>query len=243
MRLSGFVWFNVPVLVGMSFIPNQTIALNMFFQWANQTYNAGLNYGNRNASTPYTSSDLAQGYIGACVASMGSAAVLRTIFAKQLKGGAGPRFILLQSVLNYISVASAGFLNCALMRYKETKDGIDVSNAKGDVIYGKSRAAGTEAVKKTGLSRAFLPIMPVCIPGVTVALLMTMRLYPKSSQVQKIIEISLCTAALTLGLPMSIALFKPTCILPRSAVEPELQKILRPAGVKEVNPSTEVYDE
>ena len=35
MRLSGFVWFNVPVLVGMSFIPNQTIALNMFFQWAN----------------------------------------------------------------------------------------------------------------------------------------------------------------------------------------------------------------
>ena len=26
-------------------------------------------------------------------------------------------------------------------------------------------------------------------------------------------------------------------------MEPELQKILRPAGVKEVNPSTEIYDE
>lgn len=144
---------------------------------------------------------------------MGSAAILRTIFAAQLKGGVGPRFILLQSVLNYISVASAGFLNCALMRYKETKDGIDVTNKKGDVVYGKSRAAGLEAVKKTGVSRAFLPIMPVCIPGVAVALLMTLRLYPKSNTVQKLIEISLCTGALTMGLPVSIALFKPTCVI------------------------------
>ena len=58
MRLSGFVWFNVPLLGIMLFMKGQTPAVNAFFQWLNQTYNAGLNYGNRNASTPYTTSDL-----------------------------------------------------------------------------------------------------------------------------------------------------------------------------------------
>ena len=146
MRLSGFVWFNVPLLGVMLFMKTQTPAINAFFQWLNQTYNAGMNYGNRNASTPYTTSDLATGYIGACVSSIGIAMVSRTMFAGKLKAFTGAKFLLLNGLLNYAAAGSAGFLNCLLMRMKESKDGIDITNKTGDVVYGKSREAGKKAV-------------------------------------------------------------------------------------------------
>ena len=54
MRLSGMVPINIPLVCAILFKTNQTPAFNATMQWLNQTYNALLNYGNRNASTPYT---------------------------------------------------------------------------------------------------------------------------------------------------------------------------------------------
>ena len=53
---------------------------------------------------------------------------------------------MLNAMLNFIAASMAGGLNCALMRWKETKAGVDITNKKGDVIYGKSREAGKQAV-------------------------------------------------------------------------------------------------
>lgn len=53
-RMSGFILFNTPILFGV-LMTKQTPMNIIFFQWLNQSYNAGLNYGNRNASSPYTS--------------------------------------------------------------------------------------------------------------------------------------------------------------------------------------------
>ena len=50
-------------------------------QWLNQTYNAAINYGNRNASSNYTVSDLMKGYSGAVAVSVSIALFTRTIFA------------------------------------------------------------------------------------------------------------------------------------------------------------------
>ena len=90
MRMSGFVSFNIPILAMMLFTPNQTPVFNAVLQLVNQTYNAGLNYGNRNTSITYTASDLGRGYLGAVVASMGIAYGTRTMLAPKiakLKGG------------------------------------------------------------------------------------------------------------------------------------------------------------
>ena len=49
-RFSSFLPMNIPIAFGFVFAaptPFNTI----FFQWLNQTYNAGLNYANRNASS------------------------------------------------------------------------------------------------------------------------------------------------------------------------------------------------
>jgi len=53
MRLSSFVPINMPIAFGM-IITAPTPFNTVLWQWINQTYNAALNYGNRNASSNYT---------------------------------------------------------------------------------------------------------------------------------------------------------------------------------------------
>jgi hypothetical protein len=57
MRMCAFVPVNIPILFGMLISPPTTFN-TIFWQWFNQSFNAGLNYGNRNASSPYTTNDL-----------------------------------------------------------------------------------------------------------------------------------------------------------------------------------------
>jgi len=54
---------------------------NAGMQWVNQTYNAGMNYGNRNASSTYTTADLGRGYAGAVAFSVSIALFSRTMLA------------------------------------------------------------------------------------------------------------------------------------------------------------------
>ena len=57
MRTSAFVPTNIPIITGMLISPPGQF-WTIFWQWLNQTYNAGLNYGNRNASSTQTNYEL-----------------------------------------------------------------------------------------------------------------------------------------------------------------------------------------
>ena len=50
MRMPCFVHTNLPIITGMLCLP-VTPASTIFWQWLNQTYNAGMNFGNRNATS------------------------------------------------------------------------------------------------------------------------------------------------------------------------------------------------
>ena len=78
-----------------------------------------MNYGNRNASSAYTHVDIARGYLGAVVVSVGIALGSRTLLANALKTLKGPRYFVLNATLNYLAAAFAGATNLALMRFKE----------------------------------------------------------------------------------------------------------------------------
>lgn len=138
MRMTANVWFNGPTLMIMLFTRNQSPAFNAFMQWVNQTYNAGVNYGNRSASSPYTSADFGKGYLGAVGASIGIALASRKFFAPRIAAMTGTTAIFASAGLNYIATGSAGGINCALMRSKEVFDGIEVQDESGKQSYGKS---------------------------------------------------------------------------------------------------------
>lgn len=53
MRVNSFLPLNMPIAFGF-IVAAPTPFNTIFWQWINQTYNASLNYGNRNASSTYT---------------------------------------------------------------------------------------------------------------------------------------------------------------------------------------------
>ena len=106
----------------------------VFWQFTNQTYNAGINYGNRNASSKQTVNDLLFGYSAAVLSSIGISWSLRKMsanFTRNLQGGS---VVLASSVINYVAVAIAGFLNSYCMRRGEMDTGIKVYDEDGECM-------------------------------------------------------------------------------------------------------------
>lgn len=125
MRMCAFVPTNLPIIFGMLMTP-PTPANTIFWQWINQTYNAGMNYGNRNASSQQTTGDILFGYSAAVVSSISISLGLRKLSAGITRSMQGGTMVLANSIINYIAVASAGFLNSYCMRMGEMSRGIKI---------------------------------------------------------------------------------------------------------------------
>ena len=76
MRISSFMPMNVPLNIGFILAP-PTIFNTVAVQVINQTYNATMNYGNANASSPYTTNDLMKSFMSAVVTSTTVALAIR----------------------------------------------------------------------------------------------------------------------------------------------------------------------
>lgn len=225
MRMSGFVLFNTPILLASLFIKNQSPASNAVVQVVNQTYNAGMNYGNRNASSEYTLTDMGKGYGAAVVTSAGIAIVSRTYLAASLKSLKGPRFYILNAFLNYLCAAFAGAANMTFMRYKELQEGVELKNMKGDQSFGKSVIAGKKAVYESALTRVVLPFNVIFFPSIALSILTKLRLAPKGGLSMKLTEMTLCIMALTVSLPASVALFKQQATLRAEDLEDKFKEL------------------
>ena len=59
-RMSFFMPSNLPITAGM--LLSGTGMQQVFWQWLNQSYNAGFNYANRNATVPIDTAQLATSY-------------------------------------------------------------------------------------------------------------------------------------------------------------------------------------
>lgn len=57
-RVSAFVPMNIPIICAMMLAP-PSVKSTIFWQFVNQTYNAGFNYGNRNATCETNNAELA----------------------------------------------------------------------------------------------------------------------------------------------------------------------------------------
>lgn len=109
---------NIPICFGF-IIAAPTPFNTVFWQWVNQTYNAYLNYGNRNASSAYTNKDIAVSYFAACSSSIVIGLGIRKLLSKQSNAATGARLIMLNSISSFFACAAAGFLNAWFMRQTE----------------------------------------------------------------------------------------------------------------------------
>ena len=85
-----------------------------------------MNYGQRNATSPYTAADCGKGYAAALVSAIGASMTLRVITNPIIKSASGGKKAIVNGIVGYVGCGCAGFANLYFMRQKELNDGIQV---------------------------------------------------------------------------------------------------------------------
>ncbi|XP_052562350.1 sideroflexin-2 isoform X2 [Culex pipiens pallens] len=127
----------------------------IFWQWVNQSFNALVNYTNRNANSSLSTTQLFISYVSAT-----SAALVAAVgYKKYLTKTASPFF---QRYVPFVAVAVANCINIPLMRQNEILYGIHIHDEEGNIV-GKSRLAAVKGICQVVLSRIVM-----CAPGMLV---------------------------------------------------------------------------
>ena len=219
MRMASFVPMNVPIVGGM--LLSSSVGGQLLFQWINQTYSAGLNYGNRSGTNVDTQSMMIN-YGLAVSSAMGVTAGLKK--AAALAPLSLQRIATHPTTIPYIAVASAGAANIYFTRRSEIESGIPVSLEDGTEV-GTSQVAAQQAVLQTVLSRGVLRPLPVlALPPLITA---GMRRLPflHNPRLAVPLELFAVTISLAGALPLSIAAFPQRLELSAASLEPRFHHL------------------
>ncbi|KAJ0397880.1 hypothetical protein ATCC90586_006466 [Pythium insidiosum] len=219
-RLSAFVPVNIPICAGMLLAP-PTLFNTIFWQWVNQSYNAGFNYANRNASSEQDSSDIFKSYATASFVSCATAVGLGKMVESAKSLSPGVRSALRKTV-PFVAVASAGAFNAVSMRYNELKEGIDIIDDDGHV-HGRSIEAAKQSLGQVALTRVALPMPILLLPPYIFEGLNKARMMPTSRYPRLLTELTVVTLCLWGALPAAVALFPQKGTISADQVEAAFQ--------------------
>ena len=178
----------------------------LFWNWANQSQNALVNYFNRNASSPTSNETIIKSYASAVSVAMGvapgiSQAIKRTCSpttaAKLLKFVAFPACVIASSS------------NCYIMRRPEIGAGVELMDTDGNVVADGARSsiAARKAVHETVISRAMLQVPCVFVPALFVSLPPVAAAVAGSMGTQLAVTSFVTCVSFGFGLPATIAWF------------------------------------
>ena len=124
----GRMSFQVPggmLITGAMLQFYKTTPQVVFWQWFNQSFNALVNYTNRNANALTNFSQLGTAYFSATFSALGTAIGLKAALAKSSSQ-------LIQRFVPFAAVAAANCVNIPLMRQQEIMDGMTLRDENGD---------------------------------------------------------------------------------------------------------------
>ncbi|XP_018328380.1 sideroflexin-2 [Agrilus planipennis] len=199
----------------------RTVPAVIFWQWVNQSFNAFVNYTNRNAQSPITTTQMGIAYLSA------TSSAIAVVFGSKrfLEKRAGP---LLQRYVPFLAVAAANCVNIPLMRQTEITKGLEVEDEQGKKLCHSKLAA----VK--GISQVVLSRIVMCAPGMTIlpVIMEKLETYPWFKRMQKLhapFQITAVGCFLTIMVPTACALFPQTASIKTSTLmrwEPDQYEIL-----------------
>ncbi|XP_065353012.1 sideroflexin-2 [Cloeon dipterum] len=210
----GRMSFQVPggmAITGFMLQFYRTVPAVVFWQWVNQSFNALVNYTNRNAKSPLTTTQLGVAYVSATTSALVTAIGFRSFLEKR----AGT---LLQRYVPFAAVAAANCVNIPLMRQNELVDGVDIYDENGNLV-GQSRVAAAKGISQVVFSR-----IAMAAPGMTILPIVMERL-EKRAWMQRItvlhapLQVLLVGCFLTFMVPTACALFPQRCSIKTSTIE------------------------
>eukprot|EP00756_Hemistasia_phaeocysticola_P052911 Hpha_TRINITY_DN2823_c0_g1::TRINITY_DN2823_c0_g1_i1::g.171343::m.171343 len=228
-RMAGYVPYNGPICVAM--VVSSGTGPLLFWNWANQTVNAALNYCN-NSGADSDSGSAVRSYVIAVSSALAVVYGLSTgvrRFAPEAMRSKLLRFTAFPACV----VASS--LNCYIVRRPEITVGLPLQDADGrPFLEGKtSSVAAEKAVMETVKSRMALQVPVYFFPAVVLATPPGAALMAAGGPMATFVSTFVTFIGFGLGLPWTLAYYPQQTKISRSELEPELQAAL-PPGVDAV---------
>jgi len=224
MNVIGRMSFQVPggmVITGFMMQFYRTVPQVVFMQWVNQSFNALVNYTNRNAKSETTNAQIATAYVSATSGALAVALGLNSLVKK-----APP---LVARYVPFAAVAAANCINIPLMRQRELLNGIAVFDEDGNNL-GLSQRAAYKAITQVCVSRITMAAPGMLLIPVIMENLEKMAWMQKIKPLHGWIQVLLCGVSLTYMVPTACSMFPQKSSLSIDLLEPELQSSIRNAG-------------
>ena len=196
-RMSFAVYGNM-LLSGCMLVYYKSLISVMFWQFMNQSYNAGVNYANRNTSAKVSNMQLLAAYLAACVTSVSVALILNHYLGQE-----GSWF---EHFVPFFAVCSANTVNVPMMRQTELQQGISIELEDGTEV-GPSTAAAKWAVLQVIPCRLLQAVPPMIFPPLLLSGIKDWALVATHPVLQVPITVLTTGVCLLISIPLACALF------------------------------------
>lgn len=216
----GRMSFQVPggmLITGAMLQFYRTVPAVVFWQFVNQSFNAVVNYTNRNANSATTVTQLGVAYVSATTSALIAAIGCKNYWTKK----APPIF---QRYVPFAAVAAANCVNIPFMRQNEILQGIDVQDENGNVV-GKSRVAAVKGISQVIFSRIVMAAPGMLVLPVIMEKLEKFPAFKKMTFMHAPFQTAMVGCFLIFMVPTACSLFPQMCSIKTSTVkrlEPEL---------------------
>ncbi|XP_028990153.1 sideroflexin-2 [Betta splendens] len=217
MNLIGRMSFQVPggmAITGFMLQFYRTVPAVVFWQWVNQSFNALVNYTNRNAASPITPKQIGVAYVTATSTALATAVGLN-LYTKK----APP---LVARWVPFAAVAAANCVNIPMMRQQEILNGIAVTDEDGNKL-GHSRKAAVKGITQVVVSRVTMAAPGMIILPVVMQRMEKLRFMQRITFLHGPIQVMMAGAFLIFMVPAACSLFPQQCSMAVSKLEPELR--------------------
>ncbi|XP_027707865.1 sideroflexin-2 isoform X3 [Vombatus ursinus] len=197
---------------------SRTLPAVVFWQWVNQSFNALVNYTNRNAASPISVRQIAVSYFSATTTALATALGLNMYTKK-----APP---LLARWVPFAAVAAANCVNIPMMRQQELIHGISVTDRNSQEL-GRSRKAAVIGISQVVISRITMAAPGMILLPILMERLEKLAFMKKIQFLHAPLQVMLAGGFLVFMVPVACAIFPQRCEMVVSHLEPELQDSLK----------------
>lgn len=218
MNLIGRMSFQVPggmAITGFMLQFYRTVPAVVFWQWVNQSFNALVNYTNRNAASPITPKQIGVAYATATSTALATAVGLN-LYTKK----APP---LVARWVPFAAVAAANCVNIPMMRQQEILNGITVTDENGNQL-GQSKKAAMKGITQVVVSRITMAAPGMIIMPIIMQRMEKLKFMQKITFLHGPIQVMMVGVFLIFMVPAACSLFPQQCSLAVSKLEPELRE-------------------